>query len=96
MFEPPGARPATACSSTLETPCQVSGRPALDAEAASEDLPSMATTLMCRVGRHAWKHKVNDEARPYKECARCGKCTEQQGGKGYGDMLPFIGGNGVN
>jgi hypothetical protein len=56
----------------------------------------MATQLLCRVGRHAWKHKVNDEGRPYKECARCGKCAEQQGGKGYGEMLPFIGGNGVN
>jgi hypothetical protein len=56
----------------------------------------MAAKLLCRVGWHAWTHKVNDEGRPYKECARCGNCREQQGGKGYGDMLTFIGGNGVN
>ena len=38
----------------------------------------MATTLMCRVGRHAWKHKVNDEARPYKECARAGSARSSR------------------
>jgi hypothetical protein len=42
----------------------------------------MATKLLCRVGRHKWKHQVNDEGTPYKECARCGKCAQQQGGGG--------------
>jgi hypothetical protein len=40
----------------------------------------MATKLMCRLGRHDWKRKRNDEGQPYKECARCGKCTEFPGG----------------
>jgi hypothetical protein len=45
----------------------------------------MAKRLRCRIGRHAWEHKVNDEGQRYKECARCGKCTEEQdvGGSGH-------------
>ena len=42
---------------------------------------NMATRLSCRVGRHAWKRKWNDEGRPYVDCARCGKCAEL--GAGY-------------
>lgn len=40
----------------------------------------MAKTLMCRLGRHDWKRKRNEEGQPYKECARCGKCTSLGGG----------------
>jgi hypothetical protein len=43
----------------------------------------MAKTLMCRLGRHDWKRKRNEEGQPYKECARCGKCAElSRGGPG--------------
>jgi hypothetical protein len=46
----------------------------------------MATKLLCRVGRHAWKRKWNEEGRPFKECARCGKCSELTRG-GPGDWV---------
>ena len=50
------------------------------------DLRSMATKLLCGVGRHEWKRKRNDEGRPYKECTRCGKCSELTRG-GPGDWV---------
>jgi hypothetical protein len=57
----------------------------------------MAKTLMCRLGRHDWKRKRNEEGQPYKECARCGKCREQQSAVGRsGDWTDFAGGNSVN
>ena len=57
----------------------------------------MAARLSCRVGRHAWERKVNDEGQPYKECAHCGKCAEQQSGVGRsGDWTDFGGGTSIN
>ena len=50
----------------------------------------MATRLSCRVGRHAWKRKWNEEGRPYVDCTLCGKCAEM--GAGYWVGVPKAGG----
>jgi NAD-dependent dihydropyrimidine dehydrogenase PreA subunit len=45
----------------------------------------VAATSMCRIGRHEWTHKRNDEGQPYKECARCGQCQDlRPSGSGEG------------
>jgi hypothetical protein len=53
----------------------------------------MAKPLLCRIGRHAWKRRVNDEGKLYKECARCEKCAEEQGSPAN-NFWGFVGGNG--
>ena len=55
----------------------------------------MAKTLMCRLGRHDWKRKRNEEGQPYKECARCGKCAEEQS-IGGSDDWGALGGVSIN
>jgi hypothetical protein len=47
--------------------------------------------LLCRIGRHAWKHKWNHEATPYRDCTRCGKCSEWTPSKGGSGLAGFAG-----
>ena len=52
----------------------------LDDPRSSQEPKFMAASLLCRLGRHDWKRKRNDEGRPYRECTRCGKCEDPRAG----------------